>query len=152
MSIGTNDAVRKFHTSTTTAITTGSTVADGAFSLSGDVTLFTASNDAPMVAIVFTGTFSTALAAGKSVEIYARLMNIDGTKDMITPDANFAGVYVTSIPLNDQSGEQCWGRMVGLPGVKAGQEIEFYLGNAAGQTLSAGATVKVTEVTNGPKA
>lgn len=152
MAISVNDGINKFD-SATTVITTGSTIADGAFSLAGDVTQQTDTNDVGIMVAVFTGSYSVAPNANSSVPIFARLMNIDGTNDQQTPDANFQNIYCGGFPLNDVTGSQT-SRPIefAIPSVYTSQVVEYFIQNEAGQPLSAGATVKVTPKTRGPKA
>lgn len=151
MSIGTNDGVLKFGTQDT-VITTGSTIADGAFSVSGDVTSHTEDDDVGILVAVLTATYSSAPTAYRDVTLHARLMNIDGTKDMQTPDANFPAVFCGSFLLNDVTGEQVSAFEFALPSAYTSQVVEYFIRNNAGNTLSSGATVKVTPKTRGPHA
>lgn len=155
MAISTDSAIDFFGTQTT--ITAGggtSSVADAAFSVSGDVVSggWTNADDAKEAAMVFAGTYSVAPDANSSVDLYLRPLNIDGTNDQDTPDANFPHVYVGSFPLNDVTSAQYCTIVIALPNVYTSQVYEPYIQNNGGQTLSAGWTIKATTKAIGPHA
>lgn len=151
MEIGADSLVEFFGTQDT--VTSGSSsVTDGSFSVAGDITTWTNDDDAPMASVVFEGTYSVSPTASSSVNLYARLMNIQSTNDQNAPDANFQHVYLGSFPLNDVTTAQYTAIDVRLPNTKTSQEYEFYIENNGGQTLSAGWDLYVTPKTYGPHA
>lgn len=155
MAISTDSAIEFFGTQDTVTAGGGtSAVTDGSFSASGDVVSggWTNDDDAPMASVVLTCAYATAPTASTSVNLYARLMNIDSTNDQITPDANFGHVYLGSFPLNDTTSTQYIPLDVRLPNTYTSQVYEFYIENNAGQTMSAGWTLKITPKTIGPHA
>ncbi len=89
MAISTGSAIEFYGTQDTVTAGGGtSSVASAAFSVSGDVVSggWTNDDDATMASVVLTCAYSVAPTANRSVNLYARLMNIDSTNDQITPD------------------------------------------------------------------
>lgn len=155
MAISTGSAIEFYGTQDTVTAGGGtSSVASAAFSVSGDVVSggWTNDDDAPMASVVLTCAYSVAPTANSSVNLYARLMNIDSTNDQITPDANFGHVYLGSFPLDDTTSTQYIAIDVRLPNTYTSQVYEFYIQNNGGQTMSAAWTLKVTPKTIGPHA
>lgn len=155
MAISTNAAIEFFGTQDTVTAGGGtSAVTDGSFSASGDVVSggWTNDDDAPMASAVLTCAYATAPTANTSVNLYARLMNIDGTNDAITPDSNNTHVYLGSFPLDDTTSTQYIPLDVRLPNQYTSQVYEFYIENNGGQTISAGWTLKITPKAIGPHA
>jgi hypothetical protein len=146
------DALIEFFGTQDTVTSLSSSVTNGSFSVAGDVTTWTNDDDAPMASVVFEGTYSVAPDANSSVNLYARLMNIQSTNDQDAPDANYGHVYLGSFPLNDVTTAQYISIDVTLPNTKTSQEYEFYIENDGGQTLSAGWDLYVTPKTYGPHA
>ena len=151
MSISTDAAIEFFGTQTTVTGTTA-TVADGAYSITGDIVQFTNTDDAPQAAVVAMLDWSVAPDANSSVNLYVRLMNIDSTNDQDVPDANFQHVYVGSFPINDVTTNQYIAIDISLPNTASQQVYEFYIENQTGQTIQANWTLKVTPKTLGPHA
>ena len=149
MAISTDSAIEFFGTQDTVT-SSSSSVTDGSFSVSGDITTWTNDDDAPQAAVVFEGTYSTAPTADTTVDLYARLMNVQSTNDQDAPDSNFLHYYLGSFPLNDVTSAQYIVIRVALPNTKTSQEYDFYIQNNAGQTLSAGWDLYVTPLTVGP--
>lgn len=155
MAIGTGTAIEFFGTQDTVTVGGGtSAVTNTSFSASGDVVSggWTNDDDAPMASVVLTCAYSVAPTASTTVDLFARLMNIDSTNDAITPDANNPHVYLGSFPLDDTTSTQYIPLDVRLPNTYTSQVYEFYIKNNGGQTMSAGWTLKVTPKTIGPHA
>lgn len=155
MTISTNAAIEFFGTQDTVTAGGGTaSVVDGAFSVAGDVVSggWTNDDDAPMAAVVLTCAFGTAPTANTTVNLYARLMNINGTSDALTPDADNTHVYLGSFLLDDTTAQQNIPLDVRLPNQYSSQVYEFYVENNGVQTMSAGWTLKVTPKTIGPHA
>lgn len=151
MSISTDAAIEFFGTQATVTGTTAS-VADGAYSVTGSIVSFTNTDDAPQASVVAMLDWSAAPNTNSSVNLYARLMNIDSTNDQDVPDANFQHVYLGSFPINDVTTNQYIAIDVSLPNAKSQQVYEFYIENKTGQTIQANWTLKVTPKTLGPNA
>ena len=151
MSVSTDAAIEFFGTQKTETGTTA-TVADGAYSITGDIVQFTNTYDAPQAAVVAMLDWSVAPDANSSVNLYVRLINIDSTNDQDVPDANFQHVYVGSFPINDVTTNQYIAIDISLPNTASQQVYEFYIENQTGQTIQANWTLKVTPKTLGPHA
>ena len=151
MTIATGSAIEFFGTQTTVTGTTA-TVADGAFSVTGDIVQFTNTDDAPQASVVAMLDWAVAPDANSSVNLYVRSMNIDSTNDQDVPDANYQNVYVGSFPINDVITNQYIPIDISLPNTVSQQVYEFYIENQTGQTIQASWTLKVTPKTLGPHA
>ena len=145
MAITTGAAVEEFGTQTT-VITTGSTVNTDSPSLIGDATSFTNTANAVSANFVFTGSFGVAPDVDGTIDLYAQLLDVDGTNDTVIPSASYENIYLGLFPLqSDASGSQTLSLVTGLPNAKSSQEYNFFIINRAGQNLTSGATVKITD-------
>ena len=151
MAISTDSAIEVFGTPDTVTGTT-STVADGAFSVVGDISQWTNDDDAPQAVMVAMFDWATAPDTNTSVNLYARLIDIDGTNDQDTPDANFLHTFLGSFPINDVTTNQYISIPITLPNTKTSQVYEFYIENNTGQTIQANWTLKITPKTIAPHA
>lgn len=154
MAIGTDSAIHFFGTQDTVTAGGGtSAVADAAFSATGDIVQWTNDDDAPMASVTaFFDWNVTAPDANSTVNLYARLMNTDGTNDSDVPDANFPHYFLGSFPTNDVLTNQYITIDVALPNAYTSTVYEFYIENKTGQSIQAGWTLKVTPKTLGPHA
>ena len=151
MAITTGAAIEEFGTQTA-VITTAGAVNNTSFSLNTDATTFTNSDDALTAAFVFKGTFSVSPTASSSIDLYAQLLNIQGTNDTPEPSATLFDQYMGSFQLDVTTSEQTLGFVGSLPNIKAGQEYNFFIQNKSGQTLSAAANVYITTTAVNSKA
>ena len=151
MPIGTNDAIEKFGTQDDVS-SSSSSVADAAYSVSGDTSDWTNDDDAPLAAVVFEGAYTVAPDANSTVELFAQMMNIVGTDDSQTPTDEAPHVYLGSFPLDDVTSRQHIPIQVALPNTVTSQVYHFFIKNNAGQTLSASWQLHVTPKTVGPSA
>ena len=152
MAINTGAAVEEFGTQVS-RITTAGSLALNAFSPSSDATTFTNTDNAVSASFVFKGTFSVSPDVSGSIDLHAKLLNIQSTNDSPEPSSTYSGGYLGSFPLDSGStSEQVIDLIVGLPNAKAAQEYDFFIQNSAGQTLSAGATVYITDTAINAKA
>jgi len=149
MAISTDSAVEFFGTQTTVTGTTA-TVADGAFSVTGSIVQFTNTDDAPQASMVAMLDWAVAPSANSSVNLYARLIDIDSTNDQDVPNANFQHTYIGSFPVGNVTTNQYIVIDIPLPNTKSQQIYEFYIENRSGQTLQANWTLKITPKTIGP--
>jgi len=153
MAIGTNAPIDFFGTQDTVTAGGGtSSVANSAFSAAGDVVSggWTNDDDAITAAAVLTCAYSVAPTAGTSIALYARLMNIDGTADAITPDSTLRRVPVGVFPVKSQTASQSIPTEINLPNHYTSQVYDIYIENSTGQTISAGWTLKITPKAIGP--
>ena len=149
MAISTDSAIEFFGDETTVSGTTAA-VNDGAFSVSGDVNLFTNTDDAPSATLILETTFSVAPSANTSVDLFARLFNIQSTNDQEAPTANYQHVFLGSFPVKDITTIQRTPIQVVLPNVVTQQQYEFYIRNNAGQTIPLGWALYIRPKTIGP--
>ena len=150
MAIGTDSAIEFFGTQTTLA-GSGGTVVDGAFAAS--VATFTNSDDAPMAAIILEATFSVAADANSSVNLFAELVDIQGTNDSQSPSSTFSSVYLGSFPLDSSTTSAQYIPIdIRLPNVETSQQYIFSIENNGGQTISSGWDLYITPKTIGPHA
>lgn len=154
MAISTDTAIHFFGTQTTVTAGGGTAaVTDNSFSITADIVQFTNFDDAPLASVTaFFDWNTTSPNANTVINLYARLMNTDGTNDADVPDANFQHIYVGGFPINDVLTNQFITIDIPLPNTKTSQIYEFYIENKTGQTLVAGWTLKVTPKTIGPAA
>ena len=153
MAITTNDAVEKFGIQDQVSLVAGTAaVANNAFSVAGDVVSgnWTNTDDAAAGSMILECTFSVAPTASSVIHLYARLLDIVGTSDQQTPDADFNHVYLGSFPLNNNTTAQIIPIEIGLPNVKTSQIYQFYLENKSGQSLPAGWKLWLTPKAIGP--
>ena len=151
MAIAAGSAIEFFGTQDTLG-TSSSAVANGGFSVAGDLSTWTNDDDAPMASVTLLANFSVAPTANTSVNLYLRLLNVQSTNDGTVPDANFQHTYVGSFPLNDSTVAQYITMDIGLPNSVTSQQYEFYVENSSGQSLPAGWDIYVTPKAIGPHA
>lgn len=155
MAIATNDLIAKFGSLTSIDDGSTSSIASAAFSVAADISAWTNSDDVPYARFILKCQFATVTSvANKAVVLHARPINIDSTNDPVAPSASRLmqvgafNIYAAAIT-TDYYFESS---LVELPLLKSGQEIEFYLENLTGQTISAGWTLKIMPLSYGPKA
>lgn len=151
MSITTGALIEVFGTQDTLGASSAS-VANGAFSVAGDLSTWVNDDDAINASIVILANFSVAPTANTSINLYAKLDNIQGTNDQDVPNANFQHTYLGSFPLNDVTTAQYINIGISLPNAYSSQEYIFYIENQSGQSLPAGWDLFITPKTLGPHA
>lgn len=151
MAISTGAAIEFFGTQDTLG-TASSAVANAGFSVAGDLSTWTNDDDAVSASVTISATFSVAPTANGTINLYARLLNVQGVNDATVPDANFQHIYVGSFPLNDSTAAQYVSIEIGLPNTYTSQQYEFYVENKSGQTLPAGWDIYITPKAIGPHA
>lgn len=91
-------------------------------------------------------TFSVAPTESTVISLVARPLNIDGTNDADAPEFQRQVQFIGNFIVNNVTTTQyLW-----LMGYDLPREADYYLANNAGQTISAGWTLKVTPRTLGP--
>ena len=126
---------------------TSAAVSSGAFSVAGDLALFTNTERALTASFVLSVDFATAPAANKFVHLYARLMDIVSTTDAEVPTANHRNIPVCSFPIKDVATAQLIPvANVVIPSVKQAQIIEFYIENGTDLSMPAGWIVYATQL------
>lgn len=95
----------------------------------------------PDAKFVFAGAYTSAPTEGAVIALYARPINIDSTNDSEAPEATRSTVWIGNFVLNNVTTTQ----YIELIAYDVPWEAEYYIHNVnAGQTLSAGWTLKVT--------
>jgi hypothetical protein len=156
MAIGTDALIEFFGTQDDLSNTT-SAVSNDAFSDgTNDLSAWTNDDDAPEAEFVFKGQFpSGTLDANPHFNLYARLIDIDGTDDTEVPDANNLANHICTFnwPVDQGATTDAVVKATGrLPNVETSQVYHFYLENKSGVSLSASWSLKVTPKTVGPHA
>ena len=151
MAISTGAAVEFFGSQTTLNNTTAA-VSNNAFSVAGDVNSWANTDDAPQASMILLANFSVAPDANSSINLYAKLDNIEGTNDQDIPDANFQHTYLGSFPLNDVTTAQYINIGISLPNTVTSQDYIFYIENKSGQSLPLAWDLFITPKTIGPHA
>ncbi len=151
MAITTDSAIHFFGTEDLVSSATGSVVND-AFSNQSDVVNggWTNDDDAPMATAKLIAKWADPPTANSSVVLCARLMDIDGSNDAPTPDANFTHSFLGMFPINDSSATQNVAIDVSLPNMETSQLYEFYIQNKTKETLDSGWKLYMTPKTIGP--
>jgi hypothetical protein len=157
MAIGTNDAIHKFGTQDSIDDGSTSAITDGSFSVLADITSWTNDDDAPQGEIVFKWQYpSGTISAGAGINIYARMMNIQGTNDANTPDATHPHKLLGRIKVDEglaaTTDEYTDPVTILLPNTYSSQVYEFYFQNDTGVTISASWAAWITPKTIGPHA
>ena len=78
----------------------------------------------------------------KTIDLYARDLNIDGTNDAIAPTATYLHRYIGAFKISAVAANT--DQYIKLTANNVPKEAEYYLLNSSGQTISAGWTLKVT--------
>ena len=159
MAIGTNALIDFFGTQEVVTAGGGtSAVADAAFSVTADAIEWDNADDAPEAGAVLIAQWATATSiAGKSINLYGRLQDIQSTNNATVPSATNRVVYLGTFIAPASTATTNFymplsaGRMA-LPNQYTSQVIEFYIENLTGQTITAGWTLRVTPITQGPHA
>lgn len=157
MTISTNDAIRKYGTQDLVSAGGGtSAVTNGSYSASGDAATWTNDDDADQASAVLTMQYPSGTITTGGVQLLCRLLNGDGTTDEPPLSANwtghFLGTFTTGTGMSATTNYAIESGPFLLPAMKSSQEYEFYLKNACGVTMTAGWTLKITPVADGPKA
>lgn len=157
MAISTNDAIRKYGTQDLVSAGGGtSAVTNGSYSASGDAATWTNDDDTDQASAVLTMQYPSGTITTGGVQLLCRLLNGDGTTDEPPLSANwtghFLGNFTTGTGMSATTNYAIESGPFLLPAMKSSQEYEFYLKNACGVTITAGWTLKITPVADGPKA
>jgi hypothetical protein len=119
-----------------------SAVANDAKSVQGDLStaspIWTNTQNAATASFKLVCGFSFAPTVNSRVSIYARLMNVDGASDEPMPDATFNGRFIGAFNVDEATASAPHIAVdVPLPAWGDASEMEFYIGNNTGQTISA---------------
>lgn len=137
--------------STVTLEANGGSCADATFVKADDDTLAPTDDPGyPFVRFVLAVTFGAAPTAGRGINLYERKLNIDGTNDAPEPDASYKYDLIGTFIVDGVSTTQYLA--LDYRPRPSHQDAEYYLENQAGQTISAGWTLKATPFTLQPGA
>ena len=155
MSITTDDVIIKYGT-LDDLDNSSAPVADGDYSVSGDLVSWTNDDDAAEAVVALTWQYASGtLSANAVVEIHYRRINYIGTDDEATPSAGYAGGYAGTASVDTALAVSTDSRSlvrIPLSAMKSAQEYEFYIANNTGVTISAGWKLEITPNTVGPHA
>ncbi|MFQ5622428.1 MAG: hypothetical protein ACE5FS_03430 [Paracoccaceae bacterium] len=137
--------------------TTTSAVTDGSFSDgTNDLTAWTNDDDAPEAAAILTMQYASGtLDANPYVNLYARLIDIDGTTDAPVPDASYKEKYLGRFKIDTNlaaTTDNAHAEDIDLPNTETSQVYHFYIENQTGVTISAGWELTIVPKTVGPHA
>tara|TARA_R110000850_G_scaffold104096_1_gene214339 strand:- start:21 stop:476 length:456 start_codon:yes stop_codon:yes gene_type:complete len=132
--------------------TSSAAVSDAAFSIATDLSTWTNDDDAQVASVTLLANFAVAPDANSAVNLFYRLLNVEGIYDNPIPDSNFQHTFAKVIPLNDATGDQYVTVIVSLENGYSSQQYEFYIQNESGQTISAGWNLYVTPKAVGSRA
>ena len=150
MAIPSNAVVEYFGTQAVLG-TTSATISNDSFSTSSDLAFWTNTDNAPSASVTLACTFLANPSTFNYINLYARLLDVQGTNDNVISDAGLLHSYVGQFPVDNTSAAQYITIDIRLPNAGPSQKYEFYLSNKAGQSVSAGWDLFVTPKTLGPK-
>lgn len=141
MAIDTNTTIHAFGTEDEVTVASPNAVNAGAFSVTEDVNDWTNDDDAVFAMFklkVTSAGWGGAPSAGEVVNLYARLMNIEGTEDNPVPDANFKMTFMGAFVVDAVDADQVLTLgPVGLPNYITSQVYEFYIENDTSVAIGA---------------
>ena len=129
----------------------GASIANNTMAQADDASYSVASDGAyyPDAKFVISATFGTAPTEGTTLALYARSLDIDGTNDSEVPETTRPAVFSGTFTDNNVTTAQ----YIELVAQDVPWNASYYIhNNGAGQTLSAGWTLKVTPCTVAPAA
>jgi len=135
MAIATDAAIVFHGTQDQVTVASPGAVANGAFSVAGDVNDWTNDDDAPLAMFVLVlQDLSAAATAGDTVDLYCKPLNVvNTTGDHQGPNANCLSIYLGSFVVDAvdpaASNDNYVMGPVALPNTKTSQEYEFYIYN-----------------------
>lgn len=133
------------------AVATSAAVADGDFSVTGDLDIYNNGDNAKTAEIVFECTFGATPDIHSSILVFAQQLSIDGSNDQVEPNSGFLHDLVASIPVNGATGLQLVSYDIKLRNVKAGQQYKFFVWNRAGVSMPPGWKILITPTAEGRK-
>jgi len=155
MTIGAGDRVDKFGT-LDDLDSTSAAVADGQYSVAGDIAAWTNDDDASRANVALTWQYASGtLDAGAYVELHMRRINYTGTFDEEVPSDDYRGSLVGRFRLDDglaTATNSMSMTSIDLNNFKSSQEYEPYIRNASGVQITAGWKVEIMPITDGAHA
>lgn len=156
MAIAAGDGVWKFGTEDALDDGTTSSIADGAYSTTTDVAVWTNDDDTPQASFELTMQYPSGTIDTGGILLFATLLNGNGTIDEPATSNNwqghFLGAFQTGTGMAATTDYTLQLGPVDLPTGKSSQEYQFYFKNDCNVTISANWQFDVTPMTIGPKA
>ena len=148
MALSAGSAIEVFDT-TTDVSNTSAAVNATTYSVVGDITAFTNSDEAALFSAILECKFTTTQPADDdTITLYARPINILTTNDAPVPSAEYRHTYIGDFPIDDATAADTlmYLPLAGLkfPNVKANTEFEFYIYNNTDQTITSGWKLHIT--------
>lgn len=145
------DEVIYTYSSQVTLEASGGSCASDAYVAADDADLTSANTgNFPLADFALSCAFGAGIAAGKSINLYRRDLNIDSTNDEPAPSASWPNSLVGIFQLASGHGTDT--SYYSCPDVPLTQNCEFHIQNKTAQNLSAGWTLKATPKTTKPAA
>jgi hypothetical protein len=144
-----------FEATTINHIVSGASISDGAFSVAADIDNIvdnTTSKYLYAKVTLILNDLSAAPAAGKSIDLYRRGLLVSGSLNEPEPDTNYKGTFVGSFLIDavDPAGTDQPYVLMGVPVMP--HQMQFYIQNNLGVTISANWDLDVTLYTYKPAA
>ena len=151
MAIEANDLIGKAESATEVINVAGAVITTDNWSDSGDATTYTNSHDAKTAIAVLDATLSANPAAGGSIGLYARLLDIsDTTEDANEPSDDFPHMPLGWFPVDSGDTVQRVPIEIPLPFFKTSTQMDFYLKNGTSVSINTGSTVDIYPTSVGP--
>lgn len=151
MAIAENAAIHFFGSASALG-TTPATVADGAMSLTGDLSEWTNTDDAPMASLVLEFDPADTGVANTTVDLYLQQLELVSTSDAEVPDVvNFLHTHVGTFFYNNPGTAVQYAQVtIALPNNKSQAVYNFYIMNNTGQIIADTWDLTITPITVGP--
>jgi len=159
MAIGTDAGIWFFGTQDEVTSGTPATIASAAFGKAdqGGTVNWTNDDDSTDAAAVLKCQFDTTMPTVGSIDLFAHLLNVQGTSDPNPPDANFEHIYVGTFPIDfDVAADTDFITMIDnfeIPMIGSAQAIDWYIrNNGTSQTIGVSWQLWITPKAVGPHA
>lgn len=132
--------------------TSSAAVANNAFSIAGDLSIWVNDDDALSANLVLLANFSVAPDVNSVINLYLRPLGIEGANNATIPEADFQNVYAGSFLLNDTTVAQYIPLSIDLfrTMYNTSQQYEYYIENKSGQEIPAAWDIFVLPTAIGP--
>ena len=156
MAIGANSSIWFYGTEDALDDGTTSAINNAAYSTTTDVAVWTNDDDAPYASFVLTMQYPSGTITAGGIQLYATLLNNNGTIDepatSVTWQGHYLGSFATGAGMAATTDYALEVGPVELPMKKSSQEYQFYFVNSCGVTISANWQLDVTPMAYGPHA
>ncbi len=153
MAIDTDAAIEFFGTPVNLA-STPALVADGDFSVTGDLDPWTNVDDAPMASVTLIMEVEVTADDNSGCNMYFRAIDVEGSNSDEIPEAEYRHTFVGFFPaLNVTLALQRSTQRIVVPNYKTSSKFEVYIENLTGQEITVTTwTVIITPIAIGPNA